>query len=119
MNDDVTPQTLGARLKALRKMKRGLTQDDVAAAVGVSRSHIAGCESGGDLPGRDTLIALAGYFGVKLSYLLRGDDVTAQLPETPQVVDDPDELAFLALWRDLDEGERRLMLKILGRPPID
>lgn len=120
MTDIPTPQTPGARLRALRKKQTGLTQDDVAAAVGVGRTHITMIENGGDLPGRETLVALADFFGVSVDYILHGGELSPQSPQPPKLVDDPDELALLAFWGDLGPDERRLFLKLLrGQSPAD
>jgi transcriptional regulator with XRE-family HTH domain len=74
-------------------------------------------ESGKDLPGRDTLYAIADYFNVSVDYILHGGDATPQPPRTAEVVEDPDELALLGFWRGLDESERMLMVKMLAIPP--
>lgn len=113
------PDTLGSRLRELRKKQASLTQEDVAAAVGVSRSYIAGIESGGAKPGRESLVALADFFEVSVDYLIKGGDpMPSQPPETSKFAKSPDELALLSLWRELDDGERRIILRLM-RPPSD
>lgn len=96
MPDRLTP---GARIKALRKTHHKLTADEVAAAVGVSRPHLSMIENDKDLPGRETLAAIADYFRVSVDYILNGGDAAPQPPSTCETVDDPDELAWLNLWR--------------------
>ena len=59
------------RLNRLRK-ERGLSQEDLAGIIGVSRQAVQKWESGTSSPDTDNLIALADYFGVSLDYLLRG-----------------------------------------------
>lgn len=110
-------QKPGSRIKALRKKTPGLTVQAVAAAVGISRSHLNMIETGGDLPGRETLVAIADYYGVSFDYILHGRDTPPEPPQTSEVVDDPNELALLAFWRSLSFAERKLMLKMLGVPP--
>lgn len=70
--EGVTPtgmtHTIGIRIRDLRK-QRSVAQATVAEAVGISRSYLAGIETGKDLPGRETLMALADYFGVDLDWL--------------------------------------------------
>lgn len=44
-----------------------------ADAIGISRSTLANIESGGDLPGRETLKAIADYYQVSVDFLLDGD----------------------------------------------
>ena len=72
------PTSLGERLKALRSARsaalgRKLSQQEVANAIGVARSYVAACETGGDKPGYDTFVALADYYGVSLDWLAKGD----------------------------------------------
>lgn len=75
-------------------------------------------ENDKDLPGRELSEMLADYFGVTIDYILKGTDAPTNSPDAPQLVDDPDELALLAFWKDLTEDERRLMLIMLKRPPL-
>ena len=108
----------GSRIAALRKRTKGLAAQTVADAVGISRPHLSMIENDKDLPGRETLAAIATYFGVSVDYLLNGGDATPETPGQGEFVEDPDELALLAFWRTLDSAERRLMLKMIGFPPI-
>lgn len=59
----------GMKLKALREM-RELSQDDLAAVIGINRSTISQYESSGTYPSVEKLILLARYFGVSSDYLL-------------------------------------------------
>jgi transcriptional regulator with XRE-family HTH domain len=102
--------TLGSRLKALRKQRK-MTQADVAAVVGVSRSTLTGYERDIDPPGRESLAALATFYGVPID-LLYG---AAPAPEDPKCAKDQDESALLAFWRTLDEPNKRLFLIALAR----
>lgn len=119
MIDEPTPKLLtpGARLRALRRRHR-IRQEDLAAAVGVSRPHVSMIENDRDLPGRETLAAFADYFRVSIDYILKGTDAPTDAPDSPKLVDDPDELAWLGFWKDLGEDERRLALFMLKRPPL-
>lgn len=62
------------KLQALRK-QRGLTQEQLAAALYVSRTAISKWESGRGYPGIDTLKALAAYFSVTIDELLSGGEL--------------------------------------------
>lgn len=106
-------ETLGQRLKALRD-KRGLRAEDAATAIGMSRSHLSSIENEHDLPGRDTLFAIAKFYNVSIDYLRAGSSVAALAPKGGEIVNDPDELAFLSFWRGLSDNERHIMLKMLG-----
>lgn len=78
------------RLKSLRNQK-GVTQDEVANALGVSRATVAGYESGKKRePDYETLRKIADYFSVSTDYLLgRTDDPTPPSDEhlTPEEYD--------------------------------
>lgn len=62
--------TIGEKLQKLRKA-RGLTQEELAAQVGVSRQSLSKWESDGALPDTANIILLADLFGVSTDYLLR------------------------------------------------
>lgn len=96
----------------LRKERR-LTQQQAADAIGISRGHLASMERGRDLPGRNTLLALAAFYKVHLSALPLAR-CAAGGPDGPQLVDDPVKLAWLAFWDDLTPEERALAIKMLG-----
>jgi transcriptional regulator with XRE-family HTH domain len=96
------PTTVGGRIRALRRA-RGLTQDDLAAACGVSRSAVAQWETdrAGQLRGNITRIAEA--LGGSVEHILQG----AAQPETAT----GDELAMLRLYRSCDQEDRAFLLR--------
>ena len=57
------------KLKELRK-KKGITQEDLAKSIYISRSVIAKYESGASLPTNENAKKLAEFFNVKLNYLI-------------------------------------------------
>ena len=61
---------LPEKLYALRK-KSGLSQEQLAEALNVSRQAISKWEGGSAMPESDKLLALSNYFGVSLDYLLK------------------------------------------------
>lgn len=61
-----------ARLKQLRN-QRGLTQTEVAAAIGVTRSVVSLYENEMRQPSPEITIALARLYGVTTDYLLCGN----------------------------------------------
>ena len=65
---------LNEKLQSLRK-QRGLTQEDLAAALYVSRTAISKWESGRGTPSIDSLKAIAAYFSVSVDDLLSGDQL--------------------------------------------
>ncbi|MEN8411088.1 S24 family peptidase [Acinetobacter bereziniae] len=64
-------ETLGSRLKNLRKTKK-LTQQQVADAIGVSKTSVIYWEKDENLPKYDSLMSLAQILGVTSDYLLNG-----------------------------------------------
>ena len=64
------------KLQELRK-RRGLTQEELAEALYVSRTAISKWESGRGYPSIDSLKAVAGYFSVSIDDLLSGGEVLA------------------------------------------
>lgn len=62
--------TLGEKLQRLRRA-RGMTQEQLAERVGVSRQSLSGWENDAALPDTANVIALADLFGVTTDYLLR------------------------------------------------
>lgn len=67
---------LGEKLQQLRK-QRGMTQEELAAALYVSRTAISKWESGRGLPSIDSLQAISRYFSVSIDSLLSTDEVLA------------------------------------------
>ena len=67
---------LGEKLQELRK-QRGLTQEELAAALFVSRTAISKWESGRGYPSIDSLRAVSRFFSVSIDNLLSTDEVLA------------------------------------------
>ena len=63
---------LSEKLYELRK-KNGLSQEELAERLGVSRQAVSKWESGKAVPESDTLVSLSNHFGVTLDYLLKED----------------------------------------------
>ena len=64
----------GEKLVSLRQQK-GVSQGDVAAAIGMSRRNYVAYEQGGRYPRkREVYAALSEYFGVDQNYLLAEDE---------------------------------------------
>ncbi len=75
-------QTLGSRISALRKSK-GVTQDQLAEAMGVSPQAVSKWENDISCPDISMLPQLADYFQVSIDEMLRGERafVPQVLPE--------------------------------------
>ena len=65
---------IGEKLKALRT-ERGLTQEQLAARLYVSRTAVSKWETGGGSPNLDSLQAVARLFDVSVDDLLSADDL--------------------------------------------
>jgi transcriptional regulator with XRE-family HTH domain len=93
------------RLKNLRTQK-GVTQEDVAKALGVSRAAIAGYESGKKRePDYETLSRIADYFRVSVDYLLGRTDDPTPLSEESLTPQEYDRRVVAALSRSDGYGE--------------
>lgn len=62
------------KLQSLRKQK-GITQEELATALYVSRTAVSKWESGRGYPNIDSLKAIASYYGVTVDTLLSGDEL--------------------------------------------
>lgn len=62
-------QAIGARIKAAREA-RGLTQEDFAAALDLSRNHVSVIERGVKALKLETFVAIANALGVSADSLL-------------------------------------------------
>jgi transcriptional regulator with XRE-family HTH domain len=104
-----TLHDIGTRIRVQRR-ERGLTQDELAHRVGVSRSAVAQWETGrtGQITGNLSRIAAALDVGVE--YLVYGDDKLAAA-EARQ----GDELALLRLYRECDPEDRQMLLRTARR----
>lgn len=63
--------TISDRIRELRRA-RGISQEELAAEIGVSRQAVSKWESGQSVPDLDRVIALSDYFEVTTDYLLKG-----------------------------------------------
>lgn len=71
------------RLYQLRKQK-GLSQEELANRLNVSRQTISKWEVGDSTPDMEKLIAMSDLFDVSLDNLIMGKDDTPQAPTTTQ-----------------------------------
>lgn len=78
--------------KTLR-LAKGLTQDELAKSLGVSRSTIGMYENGSRNPDFETLELIADYFNVDTDYLLGRTNKSTYIPEQYYLNEDAKELA--------------------------
>ena len=70
--------TIADRIQSLRKTK-GMSQEQLADAVGVSRQSVSKWESEQTMPDLDKIVAMSDIFDVTTDYLLKGiEPVTTQ-----------------------------------------
>src|ERR1700722_7040670 len=106
-----TSRGIGERIRSARR-ERGLTQDDLADQVGVSRSAVAQWETGrtGQITGN--LSRIADVLEVNVEYLMYGNDKRAA-----GEVRQGDELALLRLYRECEPEDRQMLLRTARRLP--
>jgi transcriptional regulator with XRE-family HTH domain len=104
-----TPIDIGTRIKALRREK-GISQDDLAQRVGVSRSAVAQWETGRTGQVTGNLSRIAGALDASVEFLVYGDDKRA-----PGAITQGDELALLRLYRECDPEDRQMLLRTARR----
>ena len=61
------------RIQELRKQK-GISQEELANELGVSRQAVSKWESGQSFPELDNIVALSDYFGVSADHILKGTE---------------------------------------------
>ena len=103
------PGDIGARIRTARE-EQGWTQDQLAAAVGVSRSAVAQWETGRAGQVTTNLTRVASTLGVGVEYLMHGRDKFAT-----GKINSSDELAMLRLYRECSLEDRQLLLRTARR----
>ena len=80
--EDLFQQAVGRRLLRARH-RAGITQQDLAAAVGCTREAISMLERGKNLPEIAVLLTLAARLGVRMGWLLVGEEEKGNVLEYP------------------------------------
>lgn len=104
--------TFAEKLEMLRK-RRGMSQGEVAAAIGAYQSRVSEWAGGDKWPKLPQAFRLAGVLGVSLDYLA---DDTLDEPPAPPISDD--DIAVVDLFRALGI-ERAEALRRLARPSVN
>jgi transcriptional regulator with XRE-family HTH domain len=92
-------KTIGARVRDLR-LTEGIGQQELASIIGISRSTLAGIETGIDRGGIETMIAIADHYKVPMDWLL-DRKVPPGPPPLGKFVYRSDEVSILGLWEAL------------------
>lgn len=80
---------LSEKLHSLRK-KSGLSQEELAEKLDVSRQAISKWESGVSVPESEKLIVISSYFNVSVDYLLK-DGIESPTPKEPKAYESKSE----------------------------
>lgn len=68
----IDPRAIGERIAFARKQANGMTQVDLADALGLSLRSVQDYEAGKTIPWK-TMRQIAGVTGVEMEWLIRGD----------------------------------------------
>ncbi len=102
-------EQIGQRIANIRR-EAGLTQQDLAETVGVSRSAVAQWETGRAGQLIPNLTAIAQALGVGIETLTHGEEKRA-----PALAASGDELAMLRLYRACRAEDRQILLRTARR----
>jgi transcriptional regulator with XRE-family HTH domain len=92
-------KAIGARVRELR-LAENIGQEELAAIIGISRSTLAGIETGKDRGGIETMIAIADHYKVPMDWLL-ARKLPPGSPPIGKLVYRADQISILALWENL------------------
>ena len=79
VSEVITMKQIGKHIKKLR-MEQGMTQDQLAQALNVTRQAVSNWETGKTQPSIETLTAIAGLFGITVEELIYGRSGRAEFP---------------------------------------
>lgn len=97
----------GERIRSAR-LARGMTQADLARAIGVSRSAVAQWETDRAGQVRANLARIAAVLDISVGHLVSGESAEDR-------TDTPDAMALLRLYRTLTPDDRQLLLRTAVR----
>lgn len=103
MQKEVDYEKLGIRIKEVR-LKRGLTQDNLAEMVGCNTSHISNIENNYTKLSLNVLLAIANSLDVSIDYLLSN-----QYKDTASALDNE----ILRVLQGCDDNKKEKILKMI------
>lgn len=80
----MSKEIFSLRIKQLR-LSNNFTMEEMAQALGATKSRINMWENGSAIPRDDTLILISKRFGVSIDYLLGNDAQENKKPENPSL----------------------------------
>lgn len=104
LQDSIRDTLRKCRRRKADEMGCKLTQQDVAEAVGISRSHLAAAESGHANVSLEVMARLSQFYDVSLDYLA-GFSVSPLKSSGPDIKT-LEEATLLRGWRAMDDSER-------------
>jgi transcriptional regulator with XRE-family HTH domain len=100
---------IGNRLRELR-LKRNLSQEEVARHIGITRSAYSHYEINNRQPVYETLIKLADFFNVSIDYILFGNNSSP----LRRAWDTPDAQEMLQLFQNMSPEQRKKSIRLLN-----
>ena len=100
-----------ANLKALRS-KKGISQQRLAEAIGVSQQSINKYENHNVEPDIQTLMAMARYFHTSVDYLIGFTQIDHVIEQVHPFELNAEEARLLNLWRRLSTDEKQSIFHI-------
>lgn len=108
MKKEHLAETIGQRLKELRKASTDLGQGDIAAEIGVTKQAVNSYENGRRIPDLPILIALSERYGCSMDYLLGLSDKMSQNSHSPSA--EPEAKALFDSLSKLADDEGNFLL---------
>ena len=97
------------RIQELREEK-GLTQNDIAKAIGTSRTNIGRWEKGLNEPSYSFVVSLSNYFNVSIDYLVGKEDAVQGSTYESQTVLSEKEKELIRVYRSLSDNGKNTLL---------
>lgn len=104
--------SMGERLRDLR-LKRNLSQEEVARHIGITRSAYSHYEINNRQPVYGTLMKLASFFGVSLDYIIGGNRSERAEPAQESAEAASDSQEILKLINDMSREQRKQSIGLL------
>jgi transcriptional regulator with XRE-family HTH domain len=92
--------TMGDRLRELR-LRKSLSQEEVARQIGVTRSAYSHYEINNRQPVYETLKKLAVLFNVSLDYIIGGEPAKPETQVTPEAIE------IIRILNSMDQEKRK------------